>query len=223
MNFNSFLRFFHKYLNLIVSAQLLIWTISGLFFAYNKASLNVSDYFVFEEDREFVIPNNIAYPELQEINFFYRNNEIIYKIKNLNGESYFNLEGKRVKKLSLIEAEEILENKTNLFSLESIEIIEGSNGSEYRNLKLPVYKILSVNSDGEEVNAYMDPLSGKILALRTNKWRQWDFLWGLHIMDWTERNRVDNFFLKFFTILALFSSISGLLLFFSFNKKKFKK
>ena len=92
-----------------------------------------------------------------------------------------------------------------------------------RNLKLPVYKILSVNSDGEEVNAYMDPLSGKILALRTNKWRQWDFLWGLHIMDWTERNRVDNFFLKFFTILALLSSISGLLLFFSFNKKKFKK
>ena len=221
MNFNRFLRFFHKYLNLIISAQLLIWTISGLFFAYNKDSLNVSDYFLLEEDKAFVIPNNILYPELQEINFFYRNNEIIYKIKNLSGESYFNLNGEKVKKLSLIEAEEILENKTTLFSLESIEITEESSGSEYRNLKLPIYKILSVNADGEEVNAYIDPLSGKILSLRTNKWRQWDFLWGLHIMDWTERNRIDNIFLKFFTALALLSSISGLLLFFNF-KKKFK-
>ena len=39
-------------------------------------------------------------------------------------------------------------------------------------------------------------------------------MWGFHIMDWVDRDNIDNILLKIFSILALISSVTGLLLFF---------
>ncbi len=72
----------------------------------------------------------------------------------------------------------------------------------------------------EEINVYLDPYSEKIVAIRSNQWRIWDFMWGIHIMDWNERDNIDNVFLKIFSILALLSALSGIYLFFSSNKKQ---
>jgi hypothetical protein len=40
-------------------------------------------------------------------------------------------------------------------------------------------------------------------------------MWGLHIMDWQERDNIDNLPMKLFSILALISAISGIWLFFA--------
>ena len=71
----------------------------------------------------------------------------------------------------------------------------------------------------KNINIYIDPYSAKIVAIRSNQWRIWDFMWGLHIMDWNERDDIGNVFLKIFSILALLSAISGIYLFFYTNKK----
>jgi len=42
----------------------------------------------------------------------------------------------------------------------------------------------------------------------------WDLMWGLHIIDWIDRDNIGNIFLKIFSFIALFTSISGLILFF---------
>ena len=39
-------------------------------------------------------------------------------------------------------------------------------------------------------------------------------------MDWVERDNIDNLLLKIFSILALVSSITGVLLFFKLDVKK---
>ena len=57
-------------------------------------------------------------------------------------------------------------------------------------------------------------MSGEIAAIRSDSWRTWDFMWGAHIIDYRDRDHIDNFFLKFFSILALLSAISGIVLFF---------
>ena len=44
-------------------------------------------------------------------------------------------------------------------------------------------------------------------------------MWGVHIMDWNERDDIGNIFLKMFSILALISALSGVYLFFVTNKK----
>ena len=62
--------------------------------------------------------------------------------------------------------------------------------------------------------------SGNVVAIRSDKWRIWDLMWGLHIMDWKERDNIDNLFLKIFSILALVSSLTGIMLFFKLDFKK---
>ena len=102
----------------------------------------------------------------------------------------------------------------------ALEITEDQPGSEYRGRALPLYKIEALDQEDEKINVYLDPYSEKIVAIRSNQWRIWDFMWGIHIMDWNERDNIGNVFLKVFSILALLSALSGIYLFFSSNKKK---
>jgi hypothetical protein len=122
-----------------------------------------------------------------------------------------------LEKLSVEEAKLIASIKTSLEPVSAILLTESSPGSEYRGRSLPIYQITTSSKD--DINIYLDPLSGDVLAIRSNSWRMWDFLWSLHIMDYDQRDNINNFLLRLFSILALVSSISGILLFF-FSKKK---
>ena len=113
----------------------------------------------------------------------------------------------------------IVSDKTFLSPLEVFEITEDQPGSEYRGRALPLYKIEALNEEDEQINVYLDPYSEKIVAIRSNQWRIWDFMWGIHIMDWNERDNIGNVFLKVFSILALLSALSGIYLFFVTNKR----
>ena len=101
----------------------------------------------------------------------------------------------------------------------SIEITDDKAGSEYRGRSLPLYKVETIDEDNKKINVYLDPYSEKIVAIRSNQWRVWDFMWGIHIMDWNERDNIGNIFLKIFSILALLSAISGIYLFFATNNR----
>ena len=113
----------------------------------------------------------------------------------------------------------IVSDKTFLSPVGVFEITEDQPGSEYRGRTLPLYKIEALNEEDEQINVYLDPYSEKIVAIRSNQWRIWDFMWGIHIMDWNERDNIGNVFLKVFSILALLSALSGIYLFFVTNKR----
>ena len=172
------LRKFHKYISLLIAIQLLLWTISGIYFSFNK-------------------------------------------IENVRGEQYLAIQAKPTiertineKKLDFESAKRIVEKKTILIP-QSIEIIEESKrGSEYRGRELPLYKVISLTKDGKEINVYQNPFTGEIVAIRSSQWRIWDLMWGFHIMDWVDRDNIDNILLKIFSFIALFTSISGVILFF---------
>jgi uncharacterized iron-regulated membrane protein len=71
----------------------------------------------------------------------------------------------------------------------------------------------------DNIKVYLDAFSGEIVAIRSSSWRLWDFLWGLHIMDYIDRDNINNLLIKIFSILALISSLSGVILFFISRKK----
>ena len=172
------LRQFHRYISLIIAIQLLLWTISGIYFSFNK-------------------------------------------IENIRGEQYFVEQPtqeqptqKDITKISFEEAKVIVSKMTTLTPI-SVEIVdEEQRGSEYRGRELPLYKIVSLNENEEKINVYQNPFSGEIVAIRSPQWRIWDLMWGFHIMDWVERDNIDNILLKIFSFIALFTSISGVILFF---------
>ena len=170
----------HKYLSLAISVQLLLWTISGIYFSSNKI----------EEVRGSQYLKTVAVKEVP-----------------------------KTQKIEPQKALSLVQNKTFLKPSSVTEITEDKPGSEYRGRSLPLYKIEALNDAQEEINVYLDPYTEEIVAIRSNQWRIWDFMWGIHIMDWNERDDIGNIFLKLFSILALISALSGVYLFFVTNKK----
>ena len=107
---------------------------------------------------------------------------------------------------------QIVEERT-ILRPQTIEIIKKpERGSEYRGKKLPLYKVVSFSNEGKEINVYQDPFSGEIVAIRSSQWRIWDLMWGLHIMDWVDRDNIDNLLLKIFSFIALSVSYTHLTL-----------
>ena len=162
-------------MSLAISVQLLLWTISGIYFSFNK-------------------------------------------IEDVRGSQYLRttevIETPKGNKIEPQKALLIVADKTFLKPISVVEITEDKAGSEYRGRSLPLYMIETINEESEEINVYLDPFSEEIVAIRSNQWRIWDFMWGIHIMDWNERDNIGNVFLKIFSILALLSALSGIYLFF---------
>ena len=171
------LRGFHRYISLVISIQLLLWTISGIYFSFNK---------------------------IEEV----RGEQYLVK------ESDSKIKGKEdLEKINLEAAKRLVLDKTTLTPIELQLLEEPKRGSEFRGRDLPLYKVVSVNEEGEKINVYLNPYSGEIVAIRSLKWRLWDLMWGLHIMDWVDRDNIDNIFLKLFSFIALFTALSGVVLF----------
>jgi hypothetical protein len=80
-----------------------------------------------------------------------------------------------------------------------------------------LYQVITDHKDN--IKVYLDALSGEIVAIRSSSWRLWDLMWGLHIMDYIDRDNINNILIKIFSILALISSLSGVILFFITQKK----
>ncbi|MBL6820199.1 MAG: PepSY domain-containing protein [SAR86 cluster bacterium] len=205
----------HKYLSFLISIQLLLWTVSGIYFAFNKIE-NVRG----EQYREE--PNfNVDFSKLnfqiegaQNIRVIDRMDQEILVVDGIYGREYLNFEGRDVEQLKVEEAKALSAKQTSLIP-ESVDLItENTIGSEYRGRALPIYRVKSVNEAGESINVYLNIYTGEVEAVRSNQWRIWDLMWGFHIMDWETREDIDNLLLKIFSILALISSITGVLLFF---------
>ena len=213
----------HKYLSFFISLQLFLWTISGIYFAFNKIELVRGEQYRLTESFPVNFNEvNFSRSDVYQIKAIKRLDEIIFVVNASKGTEYLNALGTPVSKLSKSEVFEIVSSSSTLEPIDLEEISESSKGSEFRGRDLPLYKVTSLNDKDKKINLYLNVFSGEITAVRSIQWRIWDLMWGFHIMDWQTRDKINNIFLKIFSILALVSSISGILLFFrvDFNSKK---
>ena len=204
MKTKKFTRNLHRYLSIFVSIQLLLWTISGIYFAYNKIEL--------VRGEQYRLPKNVEY------RIFDRLGTSIIETIEYGEKSYKTYpEGNVIKPLTKEEAIKITAQKTTLNPLEVSLVTELYPGAEYRG-SLPVYKVKTDTKD--DINVYVGYMTGDIGSIRSDSWRIWDLMWSLHIMDYRERDNINNILLRILSILALVTSISGITLFFVKNKLK---
>ena len=198
MKVKKFTRNLHRYLSIFVSIQLLLWTISGIYFAYNKIEL--------VRGEQYRLPKNVEYRIFDRLGI-----SIIETIEY--GEKSYKTypDGNLIKPLTKEEAIKITAQKTTLNPLEVSLITELYPGAEYRG-SLPVYKVKTDTKD--DINVYIGYMTGDIGSIRSDSWRIWDLMWSLHIMDYRERDNINNILLQILSILALVTSISGITLFF---------
>ena len=199
MKTKRLVRTIHRYLSIFISIQLLLWTISGIYFAYNKIEL--------VRGEQYRLPLKIEY------RIFERLDQIIIE-KNDNGiKSYLSHpDGLSVEPISSDEAIKIATEKTSLNPINAELLTKANRGAEYRGRDLPIYRVTTDSQDG--INIYINPMTGSISAIRSDSWRLWDLFWALHIMDYQDRDNINNLLLKILSILALVTSISGIALFF---------
>ena len=210
----------HKYLSFFISLQLFLWTISGIYFAFNKIELVRGEQYRLTESFPVNFNEiNFSRSDVHQIKAIKRLDEIIFVVNASKGSEYLNAVGTPVSKLSKSEVFEIVSSSSTLEPIDLEEISESSKGSEFRGRDLPLYKVTSLNDKDKKINLYLNVFSGEITAVRSLQWRIWDLMWGFHIMDWQTRDKINNIFLKIFSILALVSSISGILLFFKVDYK----
>jgi len=90
----------------------------------------------------------------------------------------------------------------------SVDWVESvTEGSEFRGRTLPVWRV--AYAEPESVNLYIDPWTGELLARRTDRWRIFDFLWMLHIMDFDARSDFNHPLLQIASALGLIIALSG--------------
>mgnify|MGYP005680136647 FL=1 len=212
----------HKYLSFFISVQLFLWTVSGIYFAFNKIELVRGEQYRLTES--FPINFNevkFSRSDVQQVKAINRLGEIIFVVSGSKSTEYLDSFGAPVNKLNKSEVFEIVSSSSTLKPIDLEEITESSKGSEFRGRNLPLYKVTSLNDKNKKINLYLNVFSGEITAVRSIQWRIWDLMWGFHIMDWQTRDKINNIFLQIFSILALVSSISGIMLFFrvDFNSK----
>ncbi len=73
----------------------------------------------------------------------------------------------------------------------------------------------------EQARIYISEQNGDIVAKRTDRWRLFDFMWMLHIMDYDERSDFNHPLLYLTALAALLFTLTGfVLLFYGLKPRK---
>ena len=83
-----------------------------------------------------------------------------------------------------------------------------SESTEYRG-PLPAWRVAFADADHTAVFVIE---TGRIAAVRTGTWRLYDFFWGLHIMDWSNHENFNTWWLLAFALGGLMLGLAGTVL-----------
>jgi hypothetical protein len=217
------LRILHRWMGLIIGIQLLGWTVSGLYFTIFPIEIIRGNHLI--KHQTFQPLDSHVYPIENLLSTYNANSisikqriDVPYYIINGNGESiYINANsGSPLVHLSEEQAIAIAEDKTGLPAIKLEIVNEDYPGAEFRGRQLPLYRITMESN--ENPHLYIEPITGDIVAVRTNKWRIFDALWMIHIMDYDGRENFTHILLKIFSLLGILTILSGLLLWFKTSR-----
>jgi len=210
----------HKWLALLMAIQILFWFVSGLFFAVFPIERVRSEHVIAESPAR-PVPFATAADGLLRLGSAGVTGERI-EIRTLldrpvvlvsQGEGrpalYDLAGGARLSPLPAAAALRIAEadhaGETRAARVE--RVVE--NSTEYRG-PLPAWRVDF--ADGAGRSLYVAADTGVVTARRSTLWRTFDFLWGLHIMDWRGREDFNTPLLIVATALGLVVIVTGMIM-----------
>lgn len=207
----------HRYLGLFTGIQFLMWTIGGLYFSWTDLDDIHGDQFHKEMPKHHISADlliniqdstlQIETIDLRFINhqpYFWINNHLLLDART----------GQPKDKINKSEAISIADmHLINSLKVKEVEYIEEvGKHHEYRERPLPVWVITYEGKDN--VKAYISATDGSFQRIRHQAWRNFDFLWMMHTMDYQGRDNFNNWLLRIFSIIGLLTIILGFILFF---------
>ncbi|HKU14699.1 MAG TPA: hypothetical protein VJQ52_09900 [Steroidobacteraceae bacterium] len=103
--------------------------------------------------------------------------------------------------------------------LDTVQLLGHHVPMEVRGRSAPLWRVQF--DDWLQTTLYLHPDTGSLVARRHRVWRWYDFLWTLHIMDYSEREAPTGIVPRVATALGTVTIVSGVwLLYFSFRRPR---
>ena len=219
-SFTAVVKKIHKWMGLLLGVQLMLWMLSGMMFSllshkevsggylYNRPAIdywngNINHF------------NQIAsrYDNIVEINSHQILEQPAYSVKTTDGE--FLVNSTDFTKINISEA---LAKKIALKSYAGNGQMlsarkETEKTLENRKYSKPLWQVKF--SDEQNASLYLSATTGRVFGVKTDTWRLFDIFWMLHIMDYSERNDMNNSLVIFSVSMISFIALSGIWLVFS--------
>ena len=213
----------HKWLALIIGAQLLIWFASGVIMSFLPIEQVRGEHLV-HRDSVMPIPAGIALVAPQRIvaqagapveamTWHMLDSRPIAEVTTAKGVKLFDA----ATGAALPPVDAALATKIARTAWKSDDKPRSTatrvttESPEYR-AALPAWRIAF--ADPEETSVFVAAETGRITAVRNGKWRLYDFFWSLHIMDWKNHENFNSWWLLAFAIGGLMLGIAGTILLF---------
>ena len=222
----------HKWLGLILSVQLLLWIVSGLYMTAVPLT-NVHGNHLLKPDDEVLLNQYswqpISQAELEQyapvssVRLTSRLNQALYVLTTEQGLIY--LDGETLEKVRPLTRNDIAMIAKKKFAYDApvqSAVLLKQYPQELGGRNQPVWQV-NFNA-AFNASLYFHPVTGALISKRSDIWRAFDFLWMLHIMDYDELSDVNNNLLFLSALTALIFVTAGLwLLFYSFHRRNKKQ
>lgn len=213
----------HIWLGWLVGVPIVMWTATGLFMVAKPIEQVRGEHLrVATEPTPLVLPDSdIAGPDaqLREMRVTMQDGRAVAILTTLDGAtsrvdmaSGETIEPVDAERARAIAAERIVGGN----DVRAVTFFDASEVPfDFRRPK-PVWQVAL--NDGTHV--YVGRDTGEIEAVRTSWWRWFDFMWGLHIMDLSEREDTSHPILIVFAALSLVGALMGCVLMFRRRKAR---
>jgi hypothetical protein len=231
-----YIRRTHRYMGVFLGIQFLFWTIGGLYFSWTDIDEIHGDFQhkatpPISADISLVSPS-VVFRHLVQKPEHIKTIQVINILEKPFYSIHYTRSSKEVRILAdaqtgiirePVKEDEAVKIAAMSFNgipkVKSVEYLTTTNGHhEYREKPLPAWAIKFDHPSGTTV--YVSSEFGKVESFRNDKWRVFDFLWMMHTMDYKQRDNMNNWLLRTFSIVGLLTIVSGFVLFWSSSKRK---
>lgn len=228
MRWPAIARKFHKWLALIIGVQALFWVGGGLYMTAVHIDIIHGDHLVRPPVAQPIAMEGLVDPSAilksvdgaQSFRLDHQLGHPVYIASRKGERLLFDARtGNRLPAIDAagarLRAEHIYAGKGGVRELELMHQVPG----EIRGRAAPIWR---VQFEGLwRPTLYLSSQTGELVARRHDLWRAFDFVWMLHIMDYDERENVNNLLLKIATWLMVLTTLTGAwLLLYSFRRKR---
>jgi uncharacterized iron-regulated membrane protein len=230
MRFHIAARKTHKWLGLFIGLQVVVWSLSGLYMTAVHIDTIHGDHLIrpmaakAAEAAKLADPLGIAAAnEASSVRLVWVRNQPAYVVKGEASEKVVDAtSGESIAPMTETEIRSVAKSTyTGSEPIASAKLISEIPG-EIRGREPPLWRVEF--DHWNKPTLYFSPATGELVTRRHELWRIFDFVWMFHIMDFDERENVNNPLLRTFTWGAALMALSGAwLLLFAFPKKKKKK
>lgn len=216
---NRNIRRIHLWLGIGIGLQLGLWLISGLFMTLFPIDTVRGTHLRSNPDQTLstISQELITHQQLfaqagqdwSEATLTIISGSPIYLLQNGEKTRAFNaVTGERQAVLNEVSARDIATQQyAGKGSIENATFFPNTAPREYGRSG-PVWRVDFNHPD--RASFYVDAISGELKEVRTGLWRTFDFMWGLHIMDWSNRENFNSLWIRATAALTLFFFFTGL-------------